>query len=409
MDTAKLTNLQEQVLREQVIDDTHPGWLLHDFQAVLDFLGTEGVKSSGKYHVLPMTSFEELNKRLGRPLRLTLARPKLKSNPYLMGLNLLLRASGLACLEGAGAKTRLALDPVLFAQWQALNPTERYFNLLEAWLLNGRAEMVGESGRGVDGFFSECLSIWWSIEKRIRFGPPPAGSSYLPGIGGNAFNLALMDLFGLLKVEHPSAAVPTWYPANVRHTPFGDALRTLLGGRGLLPPDEFYEESDGPGTFRFGRLQPRLQPYFPEWRANLEPRAIESREGVFIFKVSLGKVWRRIAAPAEITLDDLVLLILESVDFDDDHFYEFEYRDRFGVPAKVMHPECNEGPLGHEVSVGELPLEPGQSMTLTYDFGDNWRFDVKLEQVDPPDNAIKSPRVLERHGEAPKQYEYDDY
>ncbi len=148
------------------------------------------------------------------------------------------------------------------------------------------------------------------------------------------------------------------------------------------------------------RWQPMLQPYFPEWRENLEPPGVEVREGIFLFRVSLGKVWRRLAVPSQCTLDDLVAVILDSVEFDEDHLYQFTFRDSFGAEAKVMHPYCDEGPFGDEVSVGELPLAPGQSMRLTYDFGDSWRFDVKLERVDPPDRRIKAPRILESHGKA---------
>ena len=33
-------------------------------------------------------------------------------------------------------------------------------------------------------------------------------------------------------------------------------------------------------------------------------------------------------------------------------------------------------------------------MELTYDFGDNWQFAVKLERIDPPDSTHKAGRIL---------------
>ncbi len=55
--------------------------------------------------------------------------------------------------------------------------------------------------------------------------------------------------------------------------------------------------------------------------------------------------------------------------------------------------------------IGTLPLEPGQSMDLLYDFGDNWHFNVTLERIDPPDARTRTrPRILESHGKAPEQY-----
>jgi len=67
-------------------------------------------------------------------------------------------------------------------------------------------------------------------------------------------------------------------------------------------------------------------------------------------------------------------------------------------------PYCDDGVPANEVPIGELPLSPGQSMNLVYDFGDNWQFDVKLERIDPPNKRMKKPRVLEKHGKAPEQY-----
>jgi len=43
-------------------------------------------------------------------------------------------------------------------------------------------------------------------------------------------------------------------------------------------------------------------------------------------------------------------------------------------------------------------------MELTYDFGDNWTFTVKLDRIEHPDAKLKAPRILESHGKAPDQY-----
>ena len=64
----------------------------------------------------------------------------------------------------------------------------------------------------------------------------------------------------------------------------------------------------------------------------------------------------------------------------------------------------DEGPWADQIPIGTLPLEPGQTMQLLYDFGDNWQFTVKLERIEPPGARIKAPRILEKHGPAPEQY-----
>jgi hypothetical protein len=429
MKPGKLTEVQEQVLRDQVIDTERPGPVLRDFRTVLDFVGTEGVKAAGKYNLLPINSIGELDKRLTRPLRLELKRPQLRSHPYLQGLHLLLRASGLSRVEGSGDKARLVVDPEMLARWDRLNPTEQYFTLLEAWLLFGRPEMVGEQGRFDEAPLSSCLQTWSSIPARgSKFDLKNPQPYYLLGIGRDFYNLALMDLFGLLEVDHPKTAVQPWHPAGVRHVPFGDAVFTILWDEGF-PYSRYYpseeegmeeeeagdeeqaenedgaeEEESFSAESYFGEWQPLFQPYFPEWRENLTFPEIAPREGTFVFRVALGEMWRRIALPADATLDDLVGWILRSVKFDSDHLYEFVYRDRFGATVRVGHPAMEEGPWTDEVTIGEWPLEPGQSMKLVYDFGDNWEFDVRLEKIEPPGAKIKAPRILERHGKAPEQY-----
>jgi hypothetical protein len=57
-----------------------------------------------------------------------------------------------------------------------------------------------------------------------------------------------------------------------------------------------------------------------------------------------------------------------------------------------------------DIQIGGLPLAPGQSLALLYDFGDSWCFTVKLEKIEPPGAKIKAPRILESHGKAPEQY-----
>ncbi len=156
----KLTDAQEKRLRDQVITLDQPGSILRDFGMLLDFLGTGPVEAAGKYNLLPIKFIDELDGRLSRPLHLDLKRPQIRSHPYLQGLNLVLRASGLSRIEGSGARARMMLDPAMMAIWDGLNPTERYFNLLEAWLRFGRAEMIGERGLAWQTPLSTVLMIW---------------------------------------------------------------------------------------------------------------------------------------------------------------------------------------------------------------------------------------------------------
>ena len=399
-----LTEAQKQVLQAQVIDDLHPGAILRDFQVVLDRIGAGGVKAAGKYNLLPIELIPELDTKLHRPLQLalTMKRPQLRSHPYLQGLHLLLRSSGLTRVEGSGAKARLVVDPAALASWNRLNPTEHYFNLLEAWLIFGRAEMVGERASSWDKpFLQDCLFLWRFLARqrdRILY---RSHEGYL---------VALFDLFGLLEVKFPRQPVQPWSPAGVKVPPFGKAMTTILHERferslGWLQKEEDEPEEEEEDTpFGFGSWQRVFQPYFPDWKHNLVLPEEEMHEGVWIFRVSLGEVWRRIAIDADSNLDRLVSIILSAFNFSSEHLYQFTYRNQFGVKVTVGHPQCDEDLTTDEMQVGELPLKPGQAMDLHYDFGDDWHFDVKLEGIEPPRAGQKLPKVLEKHGKAPQQY-----
>ncbi len=411
MNAPTLTEPQKQLLQAQVIDDLQPGSILHDFQAVLDRVGACGVKVAGKYNLLPMELFPELDAKLHRPLQLalTMKRPQLRSHPYLHGLHLLLRASGLTRVEGSGARARLVIDPAALASWNGLHPTERYFNLLEAWLIFGRPEMIGEQGsRWDESFLKDCVHLWQFIKA--------VGKRWSTVGNYQGYLVALFDLFGLVEVTFPRKQVQPWAPISVKQRPFGVAVMTILEGefersRGWwltnVGEPELRDEEDEE-AYGFGAWQPLFQPYFPAWKNTLVLPEDEFREGVFIFRISLGKLWRRIAVAAESTLNGLVSVIIRAFDFASDHLHQFKYRDEFGATVTVTDPRMEEGPWTDEVQIGELPLTPGQSMDLLYDFGNNWHLDVKLEGIEPAGARRKLPQVIEKHGQAPKQCGYSD-
>ncbi|MBM4431165.1 MAG: plasmid pRiA4b ORF-3 family protein, partial [Chloroflexi bacterium] len=213
----------------------------------------------------------------------------------------------------------------------------------------------------------------------------------------------LLDMFGLIEVQDATPqSGEGWRIERIARTPLGEALLALLQA-------EFFGDFDHIRQLRaqqhipFGVLQPVLQPYFPEWESNLSIPEWTVRQGAHVFRVSLGRIWRRIAIAADRTLDTLAFAILDSVEFDHDHLYRFSYRDRSGALEHIYHPYMDEGPWTSEVLVGEVPIRIGQTITYLFDFGDSWEFDVTLEEVDP-DMDIDKPMVLESRGQPPVQY-----
>jgi hypothetical protein len=388
-------------LTEQTITETAPGTILKDFQTLLEFVGEGGVPVSGKHHLLSQNLLADLNQRLSQPIQLDLKRPVQKSYPSINGLYLLLRATGLGQIFSQGKQHRLMLNADRGQSWYSLNLTERYFTLLEAWMIRADEEMLGER-RSMLNEGTKCVQFWPSVpdkgQKFHQFSEQQS-LSYFPEL----HNLALLNLFGFLEIEsgQPEAG-KGWRVKKIQRSPFGNAMMQVLV-QAFLAQGMTWESETNP-ALPFGDLKPAFQPYFSDWQNSLIVPQQEFRTGIYVFKVLLGKAWRRIALSSEMTLFDLSRLILESVDFDTDHLDKFEYRNQNGRTVEIYHPYTEEPPSTDEIRIGDLPLSEGDSMTYIFDFGDWWEFMVQLEEIRSEDTRSDYGEILESHGNAPPQY-----
>ena len=386
----------KQILGDQVIDENGPGTVLRDFGRLLEAVGPEGIELTGAKKQPRAKFAAELNERLEQTIEIGVRRPLPRSFPNVSGLYLLLRASGLGVRDGK----RLVLDPEVLSSWNQLNDTERYFTLLESWLLRGSREILGEFANHYNTPLSEWIRFWTTIPDQ---GLQVAGNrgwaehiNYNPGLP----NLSLMGMFGLLRVKSGQPKPGKgWRVEKVERTSFGDALRLCL-------IDYLGAERERPAGERrsVGRMQEIFQPFFPEWQELLRNPEEEFTDGIFVFKVSLGRIWRRLAIPAQSSLDLLSSAILDAFEFDYDHLYCFTVENRSGISFSINHPVVREPPFTNQVRVGDLPLAPGAIMIYLFDFGDNWEFEVKLERIEPADARRRKAVVLDAHGRAPEQY-----
>jgi Plasmid pRiA4b ORF-3-like protein len=389
------------LLKQQTITETTPGTIVRDFQTLLDFVG-DGIAVSGTNHFIStMRVLADLNQRLSDPIELDLQRPQQKSYPPINGLYLLLRTTALGQVVGRGKQQLLTINAELLQSWNNLSPTERYFTLLEAWLIRSRPETLGDE-RGYIGEGTQCVQNWRSLpDEGRKFGryADQQSLNYHPGY----HNLALLKLFGMLEIKSGKPETGKgWRIQQIQKTAIGDALMQVIVPF-YLNSDTAWESELNP-TLPFGELQPALQPYFPEWQNNLTTLTYEARSGLFVFKVSLGKIWRRLAISSDRTLADLSDLIQESVGFDADHLDMYEYKNRVGRSVKISHPYADGSLSTDQVQVGEVPIAVGTSMLYVFDFGDWWEFDVQLEKIEADDSRQNYTAILESHGASPQQY-----
>lgn len=405
-DILVLSETDKKILCDQIIDENMPGTILRDFQTLLGFIQSDVLQVSNGHHLLPLKPLPALNSKMVHPINVDLKRPQPRSYPHIQALYLLLRTTGLGIVQYQNGKPWLIANEPVLQSWEKLNPVERYFTLLEAWLLRGDFKILVEH-QGWGLHLTTCLRFLEQIPQSGLQIPRNSREEvrYRPGL----CNLAFLELFGLIHIEHGKPLKGDgWRILKLQRIQFGMALLQLI--EHLQLPD--YEDivdmvrhcEENPEA-PFGIWQPIFKPFFPVWRNNLSIPEAPFRAGVHVFKVSLEqKVWRRIAIPAKRSLADLADAILNVFGFDDDHAYSFYYQNRFGKKVSAGYPEGMDEPAASEILLGDIPLPIGTSILYHYDFGDDWRFDVLLESIESENHKMKKFKLLEKHGEAPEQY-----
>ncbi len=401
-----------RILRDLIIEEDRPGSILRDFEILMDFIRHHITDVTKSNNLIPIKFLQPLNDSLTKPIEITLKRPQQQAFPHINGLYLLLVVSGIADFKHSKKKHTLVLNKEMLNSWRNLNPTERYFFLLESWLLRSRQRRVLGIKEGPRGsVFENCSQFWWTIpDKGLKIKKKDRKYDvlkYSPGF----MTLALLELFGLLEIQHGGpGSGKKWRFSRIERLPFGDALFKLLAKSASEDEDManvFYLE---PWKVPYGVWQHHVEPFFPGWRNILPLPELEFTEGVYILKASIRGIWRRIAVSDGMTLDKLAEVILDAFDFDFDHLYEFTFEDRFKNPVEAGDSNSGDDYVASEVEMGMIPLQAGATMTFRYDFGDNWSFDVELESIDPVDPEFNGSKIIETHGESFPQYpDWDDW
>ncbi len=406
-----LSPFQQDIFKAQEIVQNAPGTVVEDFIKLLDFIGDTGVPVSQAKKHFPMAQLPEINSQLTHPLKINLKRPAQKSYPHINALYLLVRASGLGTIASKGKKNRLVVDNNMLELWENLTQADRYFSLLEAWWCRGRDEIIGErEGRGVFDPLLRCLDFVIKMPKnRVKIAGNKQEKDCLQYLRGH-HSLALLELFGFIDIQsgEPDRG-QGWRIENITPTDWGRAVlesaREVTQQKlDLLLLDRSVEKIKA-ASFELWRTT--VQPYFTDWNTVLTPPQAPFQQGVHVFKVSIGRVWRKIAVSGDSDFEVLAQEILKAFEFYNDRLYQFIYNDHYGLKRYINHPSLDLGegdPCTNEVRLGELSFFPGMEMTFFFDFEDCWEFLVVVEEIDSDTTDGSEPVILERHGKAPEQY-----
>ena len=137
----------------------------------------------------------------------------------------------------------------------------------------------------------------------------------------------------------------------------------------------------------------------------LPPKRAKSDQPAPIYQLKVGlrgatpPIWRRLEAPADISLARLHRIIQVAFAWDDSHLHVFHTPyGEFGIA---------DAELGHRaeapVTLEQVARTVGSAIRYTYDFGDDWEHEVVVEKVLHRDNTVSYPRCTGGRRAAPPE------
>ncbi|HEY3374605.1 MAG TPA: plasmid pRiA4b ORF-3 family protein [Candidatus Aquicultor sp.] len=130
-------------------------------------------------------------------------------------------------------------------------------------------------------------------------------------------------------------------------------------------------------------------------------------DNVYQFKIALKGIkpliWRSIQVPETYNFWDLHVAIQDAMGWSDSHLHEFEMKDPLhGIKSKIGIPvdDFDLFPYEHKVlpernqKIADWFSKTNTTAKYTYDFGDDWVHDVRLEKILSRGKDFTYPRCL---------------
>jgi hypothetical protein len=399
-------------MKTQALQNPIFGSILNDLEVFLQFIEKHHLNVTGNKGLLPNTVIPALNSLMSKPLFLKLKREQQISYPHINGLYLLARASGLLQIKANQSKRHLVINEIVRNAWNELNDTEKYFNLMQTWFFRSDDRLINRDRYLRHDVLEDVLTFCTKrLEEPLRYKNLVDQRYGLYPI--KIHDVALLEMFALIDViDNKTVDVTAWTISQISITKSGEQFVSLLKNE-QIDCDEMFIQKLLDTIYNVNNKEKqaddffqRLKPLFPEWNVCIKPPRKPTNNGGYFVKVSLSNtLWRRIKIQGTECLDALAEAILKAFNFDDDHLYEFSYTDSFGMAQVIADPRSGEYLNTCEIQIGDIDILPGDLIEFHYDFGDDWKFKVQIEKIDP-ELKIKKPTVIEKEGIAPKQYSY---
>ena len=361
--------------------------IIKDFNFLLEYIQNHQVEATKSGHHFARKHLSDINEQLSHPIDIISKAPNQKSYPNIAGLYLLLASTGIVWFSEEKRKKFFTINEKLLKNWLLLNPTEQYFALLEIWLYQTDPEMINEYRENI---LRLCKMILTANDGK-------RDQSYW----GSEYLIALMEEFELVEIKQAKAKkANSWNIERITSTKFVKALFKRL--------DTHHTEIIT--SEKLGILQKKFQPYFAPLKQSLVYPESTFTSGVFLFKIQLPQATVWLEMDVGMDFEYFADAILQAFDFDNDHLYQFEYKDMSNRVQKINHyrldVDRDERYCG-DVKLGDTDIAPKSTMLFLFDFGDSWEFHITLEEIDEK-RELSQPVIVKCEGTPPKQYLDDE-
>ena len=120
------------------------------------------------------------------------------------------------------------------------------------------------------------------------------------------------------------------------------------------------------------------------------------------------KAYRIIEISGNDTLDRLCEVILSAFDFIHEHLYEFSMSGRlYSDDNYTCDPEY-KGQPSTDIKLDKLSLEKGQKFVLHYDFGDDWVFEILVQDIHE-EKVRAIAHMVDGKGDVEQYPDYEDW
>lgn len=433
------------------ITESKPTSLLRDFATFCQYLNTHKIILTATNEFISGKDLFELNQKMSDPLPDTTTRTDQTLYP-LLHLLFHIALAGKLFSKFPGKGRKIVLKPTeRLLLYEELKPAEKYFFLLETFWVDSDWEKLqaGYFGRSPMNTVSRVLKFLSEQQPEKKIQVKVNRDSQLSMIFFDwEYFLHYFSFFGFWEVTRDKDLIAKQQPKrlfraeSITPSTFGVTIAEILSeARNLyywnlpfrrkmgewkaIPGTAYYDENTkillgiesksnkSKTSIKIDKGKtgdPFFLPFIPlfaegELQKSLPREGVKFVDGTYVFKVSLTKnLWRTIEISADHTLLDLHHSIRKAYGFDDDHLYSFF------MDGKLWSNECFTSPLDEdgicvdEVRIGELELFVGQNILYLYDYGDMWRFRVKLEEIITEGVKPRKPQVIEKMGKSPEQY-----